>query len=261
MFSGPVDFYYFSGTGNTLLVVKKMQETLQEEGIEVELHKIEDSDPSRIDIEHTIGLAFPIAAFSTYPFVWEFIRGLPRAHGTEIFMVDTLGGFSGGIVGPLREIMKKKGYLPIGAEEIIMPPNIFYIQDEKTCQKKIAKGLSMADNYASKLVKGSAVWGRVPVLSDFMYTLSIGLTNSWKWKSQQKSRFGFQANKTKCNDCGICAELCPTNNIEINKYPVRRCNCEFCMRCVSFCPRKAIPCKLNYKGETYQAVKAKELLK
>jgi hypothetical protein len=28
-----VDFYFFSGTGNTLIVVKKMQETFQEKGI------------------------------------------------------------------------------------------------------------------------------------------------------------------------------------------------------------------------------------
>ena len=39
-----VDFYYFSGTGNTLLVVEKMMETFQENGLDVEIHKIEDSE-------------------------------------------------------------------------------------------------------------------------------------------------------------------------------------------------------------------------
>lgn len=47
-------------------------------------------------------MGFPVAVLSTYPFVWNFITSLASAFGTEIFMVDTLGGFSGGIVGPVR---------------------------------------------------------------------------------------------------------------------------------------------------------------
>ncbi|MEG3225568.1 MAG: 4Fe-4S ferredoxin, partial [Methanobacteriales archaeon Met13] len=97
-------------------------------------------------MDHVIGLGFPIAGLSTYDFVWKFIKSLPEANGTKIFMVDTLAGFSGGIVGPLREIVKKKGYQPRGAKEIIMPPNIFYIQDEKTNKKKVEKGLIEAEN-------------------------------------------------------------------------------------------------------------------
>ena len=69
-----IDFYYFSGTGNTLLVVKNMQETFQENGIQVNLHKIEESNPEDINLNHTIGLGFPIAELSTYNFVWKFIK-------------------------------------------------------------------------------------------------------------------------------------------------------------------------------------------
>ncbi|MCE5213400.1 MAG: hypothetical protein LLF83_01595 [Methanobacterium sp.] len=53
--------------------------------------------------DHIIGLGFPIAELSTYEFVWKFIKSLPLSEGTEIFMVDTLAGFSGGIVGPVRD--------------------------------------------------------------------------------------------------------------------------------------------------------------
>ena len=41
-----IDFYYFTGTGNTL------------------------------------GLAFPVACQSTYLLVWEFLRALPECDGT-----------------------------------------------------------------------------------------------------------------------------------------------------------------------------------
>ena len=73
-----VDIYYFSGTGNTFLAVKELARRLEERHKHVRLFSIEESDPSQIELTHTIGLAFPVAVFSTYPFVWNFIDNLPQ---------------------------------------------------------------------------------------------------------------------------------------------------------------------------------------
>lgn len=257
-----IDLYYFSGTGNTYLVVKKMMETFEKCGIESNMYRIEDSNPENINLDHTIGLGFPIAELSTYEFVWDFINALPRANGTEIFMVDTLGGFSGGIVGPVRKIVEKKGYEPIGACEIVMPPNIFYIQDKKTNEKKIKKGLKKAKKYAKALIKGKAKWGRVPVISDAVYYTSLLSLKVTETNLNQKLLY-LNPDKEKCSKCGTCVELCPIDNMrmEDGEYPENLLHCQYCLRCTSFCPKKAIPCKINYKGKTYHAVKAKELLK
>jgi len=118
-----VDIYYFSGTGNTLLVVQKAVEVFREQGVVTRLFKMEKTDPARVDIRHTIGLAFPAAVQSTYPLVWEFIDQLPPGRSVGVFMIDTMAGFSGGIVGPLRKVLRRKGYRPLGAEEIRMPNN------------------------------------------------------------------------------------------------------------------------------------------
>lgn len=256
-----IDFYYFSGTGNTYLVVKKMCETFQKSGIEANMYKIENSNHEDINLNHIIGLGFPIAELSTYEFVWDFINALPQTNGTEIFMVDTLGGFSGGIVGPVKKIVEKKGYKPIGACEIIMPPNIFYIQDEETCKKKIRKGLRKAEKYAKALIKGKAKWGRIPVLSDTVYYTSLLGLKVTETNLNQKLLY-LHPDKEKCNKCGTCVDLCPINNIrmEDGEYPKNLMHCQYCLRCVSFCPKRAIKCPINYKGKTYRAIKAKELL-
>ncbi|MDI6724569.1 MAG: EFR1 family ferrodoxin [Methanobacterium sp.] len=256
-----VDFYYFSGTGNTLMVVKKMAETFEKNGIKVNLHKIEDSVLHDINLEHTIGIAFPVAFFSTYPFVWKFIKSLPPANGTDIFMVDTLGGISGGIVGPLQKIVKKKGYNPIGAKEIQMPLNIFFIQNEETNKTKVQKGLMEAEKYAIGLINGETGWGRVHLFSDGVHAFSIGLLKLTKSDMHQKW-FNFDVKEENCRKCGICAKLCPLGNIKMKKgeYPERGLNCEYCLRCTSFCPRGAIPCKFNYKGKTYRAFKNPKVL-
>ena len=254
-----IDFYYFSGTGNTLLVVEKMEESLKNNGVKVELHRIEESNPEKVNLQHTIGLAFPVAGLSTYPFVWRFIESLPPADGTPVFMIDTLAGYSGGIVGPMHNKLKNKGYQPIGACEIIMPLNIFYIQSDESRRKIIEKGIKKAERYAQNLIQGKTTWGHFPVLPGIVNKLSLSLMSTWEWKSQQKW-FGFHVDKSKCNQCGICAQICPLNNIEMNEYPIYKCKCQFCMRCASFCPQNAIPCKVNYKGKTHQAVNAKKFL-
>lgn len=256
-----VDIYYFSGTGNTLLTIKKMKEIFEKHGIKTSVYKIEDSNPWKINLNRTIGLGFPVVGCSTHEFVWNFIKSLPQTNKTEIFMVDTLAGFSGGIVGPLRKIVEKKGYMPIGACEIIMPPNVFYIQDKKTCEKKIKKGLKKAEKYAESLIKGKSKWGRVPVLSDAVYYLSLLCLKITGTNLNQKL-FYLSPDKEKCSKCGVCVKLCPINNIRMKEgeYPENLMQCQYCLRCTSFCPKQAIPCKINYKGKTYQAVKAKVLL-
>lgn len=263
MFKGPVDFYFFSGTGNTLLVVNKMCETFEKNGIDVNIHRIENSNPEEVNTEHTIGLGFPIAELSTYDFVWNFVKSLPQTSAdTDIFMVDTLAGFSGGIVGQLREIVKKKGYNPIGAKEIVMPPNFLYLESEEACTHKVEKGLVKAEKYSVDLIDERSKWGRIPILADSMYLFSMGLLKLTEMKLNQKLLY-LNADKEKCNKCGTCVELCPIDNIMIGKdgYPENLMHCVYCLRCTSFCPKRAIPNKITYKGKTYQAVKVKEFLK
>ena len=252
-----IDFYYFSGTGNTLLIVKKMKEIFEGDDVNVNIHYLEKTNPKNININHTIGLGFPVAEQGTYPFVWDFIKSISQANGTPIFMIDTLLSYSGGIVGPVKKIVKNKGYAPIGAKEILMPNNLFprKIRQIKN-EKKISKGLESAEKYANDILKGKSKWGRVPIYSDMMGLFS---QKEFTWRFFRKI-YGLKIDKTKCKRCGLCAKLCPINNIEINEYPEIKSECIFCMRCISFCPTRAI-----YKGKNnyqiYRAVKVDELTK
>ena len=97
-----IDLYWFSGTGNSLLVAEAMANELRRLGRDVALLPLEISDPASVRSDRALGLAFPVAAFSTYPLVWRFVEALvPTTSGTPAFMVDTMASKSGGIVGPL----------------------------------------------------------------------------------------------------------------------------------------------------------------
>lgn len=254
-----IDFYYFSGTGNTMLVVRKMVEIFQDKGYIVNLEKMEISESSEVNTEHVIGLGFPVAILSTYNLVWNFIKSLPEVQGTEVFMVDTMGGYSGGLVGPLRAILEKKGYQPIGACEIVMPVNIIFIQNDKTNRKKVKKGLKMAEEYAKALIDGRTRWGYVQFFSDAMNIISKAGLKLTTMDLHQKY-FKFLTDQVLCNKCGICSQICPVGNIKFDEYPITGNKCEYCMRCVSMCPIGAIKSIFTYKGKTYSAVEAKDFI-
>lgn len=252
-----IDFYCFSGTGNTLLVVKKMIEVFEKNDNIVNLFRLETSDPKEIDTTHTIGLGFPVAEQGTFPFVWGFLRAMPQCHGTKVFMVDTMLAFSGGIVGPARKILALKGYTPIGAKEICMPNNLFpkKIDDEKN-QKVIRKGLLRAEKYAEDIIAYKSRWRRVPWLSDFMAYFSQA---DWCWNMLRK-HYVLHVDTSLCSQCGLCESLCPIDNIDMNEYPNFKGACTICMRCISFCPKKAIS-RVKTEHEIYKAVRVKELIK
>jgi ferredoxin len=50
----------------------------------------------------------------------------------------------------------------------------------------------------------------------------------------------FRVNE-KCSGCGICAKVCPTDNIKlVDGRPVWQHHCETCLACYSWCPQAAI---------------------
>ena len=252
-----IDFYYFTGTGNTYLVVNEMKNYFVSNGYEVNLYQMEKTNPQEIkaDKNRVIGLAFPVAFQSTFQFIWEFLKNLPEVEcKTKIFMVDTLSEYCGGIVGPLKKILKKKGYLPIGAKEIKMPSSLTSKPNKDIYQSKIEKGIKAAKIYAHDLIYETSRWHQTP------------LPNILKNISQNdrilrffRKKYPMTLDEEKCIKCELCVKLCPVKNIKMEEYPVWSNNCQFCLRCFAFCPVEAISIK-NSNFKPYKSIKADDIL-
>lgn len=244
-----IDFFVFSGTGNTLRVVNHMRAVFEKHGCDVEVKLIDHSPPPPLRPNAVLGIAFPVAAQSTYPFVWYFVKALPPGQGRSAFMVDTLAGFSGGVVGPLRHCLRQKGYRTIGAFEIIMPSNYMLNKIDADANKaKIERGLAKAGQYAQCLLDETARWRSVPVFPWIMYAMS---RSRWLWR-MLKRMMPYTVIEDKCTKCGRCEELCPVMNINCDPLPVFGNRCVLCQRCLSFCPENA----LKVVGRDYVFYKA-----
>ena len=259
-----VEFFVFSGTGNSLLVARAVAEALRQEGLPVRLRSMEERPPV-LSSESAIGLAFPIACFSTYPTVWRFIQSMPPGEGREIFMAATCGGAPGGMQGPLRKVLTEKGYEPVAAKAFVMPGN--YNKKVLPVEKnaaRVEKALLDARSFAYDLLNGRTGWGGgIPVFSALFYWL--GQTRK-PWKYFYKV-FPISVNREKCVRCKRCADNCPEKAIALDEenYPVvNPALCESCQRCVGFCPEGAlhVPGKpaVPYRAMSYEEYKKEFLI-
>ena len=57
----------------------------------------------------------------------------------------------------------------------------------------------------------------------------------------QLARVRVEIDRNRCTNCGLCAKICPVNNIKIDKQrPVWLHHCEQCLKCLQWCPGEAI---------------------
>lgn len=229
-------FYYFTGSGNTFMAMDVVRKVFEEHSIHVETHKIEEIKQVN-EINHDmLGLFFPVAIQSTFPLVWDFIKGLPLVDNQKVFMLDTMEQFSGGLVGPVKKILKEKGYLCVGAIELKMGSSMQVKSlDIQSIKDKNTLALTKAEKYAHDLISGKSKWSRLPVFSDLMR----GISKDRKiWTQTSKN---LSINHSECIKCGLCIKKCPVEALSLNQNHVNidHTVCNTCMRCAHICPKDA----------------------
>lgn len=246
-----ITIYYFSGTGNTYKIARELAAQLKERGYQAELIPMAKTEAAHIELDGIIGLVFPVAIQSTYPLVWDFIRKMPKAEGSKVFMVDTMEAFSGGIVGPVKKVLERKGYNCIAAKEFKMSSSMMTKKQQSLKRAEVnEQALREVPVFVEALVQEKASWKRVPVLSDMMRSISKG---DKIWKSQSKK---ITIDTDLCINCKICEKNCPTHSLRIfdGAYELDHQTCNSCMRCVNACPKNAF--ELNGK-KVSQALNAR----
>ena len=258
MKSKSAEIYVFSGTGNTFLLADTIKDIFTSNNCPTTLHPI-TGKLCKPEPGCALGLAFTTAWFSSYPFVLDFIKKLPDGNGREVFLVSSMAGSHFNMSQPIRKLLVKKGYEPIGSRVIKMPSNYGKSPSEKSIsnQELIKTAIVQAANYAGQLLTGKSNWlKKTAPWSTFFYKFA---QSRYPW-AIFRNMFGLQININRCSKCGFCQSICPIDAIDRknNTYIITD-KCVSCQHCAAFCPEKAIGIN-GEGGNSYRTFEHKKML-
>lgn len=232
---------YFSGTGNTKHCVEKFMREYDPAG---ETISIEAENAVQEICRHSeIIIGYPVQ-FSNIPkILQDFIADNSYIwKGKKVFIIATMGLFSGDGAGIPARLLTKHGAIIIGGLHLKMPDSI---GDEKALkrtlvqnQELVRKAEQKIEASAQKLKDGHPSQDGMGCLNHLAGLFGQRLYFCSKTKAYSDK---LKIDRNRCIQCGKCVSLCPMRNISLeNGAAVAGGKCTMCYRCVSFCPAQAI---------------------
>ena len=231
---------YFSGTGNTRHCLEVFM------GYYDGSTPISIESPDIIDaIRNTDELVFGYPVhFSNVPMV---VRDFINQNGSDlknkkVFIISTMGLFSGDGAGCSARLLKKHGADVIGGLHLLMPD---CIGDSKLLKKPLEQNRLLIKNAESKIENAvDALKKREPTkdgLSVFHHMAGLFGQRLWFYRKTLDYTDKLKINHSACVGCEACATSCPMHNITLeNHKAVAGDKCTMCYRCINNCPQKAI---------------------
>lgn len=221
--------FYFSGTGNSKWIAKKLAQQLEDEAINIA--KI-DNIPL-IKENDILGIVFPVYAWSPPEIVIKFVKKL-SAKASFTFAVCTCGAQAGNSFKNLEKHIHVDS-----CYSITMPNNYIMgsdVDSEDVIRHKISDAKLKINKIAVQVKKKEPVFdvnvGKLAVVKSSLVSV---LFNKFA-----RSTKPFMVTD-KCIGCCKCADNCPSKTITmIDGKPKWGEQCYQCTACINMCPARAI---------------------
>lgn len=238
---------YFSGTGNSAYVARRIASMLQDEIVDL-FDRIRDKDYSTITSDRPYVLVAPTYAWKLPRVVQAWIEKTEFRGNRELYTVLTCGSSIGAAPAYMRELCVQQRFIYKGCMPILMPENYIAMfkapgYDESRqiiskAERSILRAAQCIENGQDLPEPKAGFGGKVcsTVVNAFFYKFSI--------KADP-----FYATEA-CIGCGICEQSCPMANIRLKDgKPTWGDQCTHCMACICKCPKEAIEYGKKSKGK------------
>lgn len=237
-----IAIYYFSGTGNTELTVKKWASEASKHNIECDLFKFEEITEKNIDVNNydKVGIAYPIHAFNAPRIVLKSAKKIIKCDSLKPFFILMVSGeymnLNHSSHLKLKSILKKRNMVLESEYHYLMPYNMIFRHTEKRAYDmyKTMNSLVELD------VKDYLVNSKTHRLNKHKLVRPL----IWAFRIEQVygPLYGkmLRINKKKCIKCMKCVNSCPLQNIEFKDDKFKfHWQCTLCARCSFNCPTNA----------------------
>jgi ferredoxin len=228
--------YIHTGTGNTLWVARQLASELTGADLTF-MPYLFKTLPIQAD---RVGVIFPVHIWGLPRRVIQFINHMKVKPGTYLFAVAVNAGQPAATLLQLQKLMSKRlmplslgysiampsNYIPWGGPGPLDAQQRLYRQARKEI-KAIAKSITRGEH--NKVDRG-------PLWQNSLFSLIYKMTFRQVNKMDRK----FWVDE-KCDNCAICAHVCPAANIRmVDGKPLWLHRCEQCLACLQWCPQEAI---------------------
>jgi len=232
--------YYFTGTGNSLAAAKKVAESLGDTGLVPIASLAKTADTITPDAGR-VGIVCPVYFSGLPAMVAAFAERLDLSGAKHTFSVVTHGGGGGSAaLRQLDEILIDKAGRGLDAGFAVSMPGNYILMYASPAGEKRDRILAAAD------AELEAIAGRIRQeekvnLPSAPLTRLIRAVMYPRFRSRVHGEDRRFTVTEACTSCGICAAVCPAENIEmVDGRPVWNHRCELCCGCIHLCPAGAI---------------------
>lgn len=232
--------YYFSGTGNSYHVARRVNEAFHAELKPIVSLRKNDA----IDAD-VLCFVFPVYEFKPPKKVIEIIEELKIIKANHIVAIATYGVALHRTLKVFEKTLKKKGLSLDRGYGIKSPHNA--VGSIGCSDKENTKRLMLAEKRVEEILQDieSGTVGRIERTSIFEdMTIIKQIPHIFKllfiliFKCSKALEFNVTGD---CIACGRCKAICPARNIElIDGIPVFKDACTGCFACLQWCPESAI---------------------
>lgn len=259
------EIYYFSGTGNSLVVSKDIAKMIDGRLIPISSVIEQETVEPQSDV---VGIVFPVFYATNdcgIPIIVEgFVKKLKNVISKYIFAVCTHGGMPGTTIENLRGAIEARGGKLAAGFIVRMGSKNLPARKQEELRIKRMRKVKIICQYVKAQKKGKyetrGLLRKIFLTPLHEFEKPIFMHRYRKLSNTSKKSFkelirladaSFKINEN-CTGCGICVRICPVNNIKmVEGKPKWLHHCETCYGCYGWCPNNAISGSIVEYNEWY----------
>lgn len=238
---------YFTGTGNSRYAAELLGSLIKDE-VYSSFEYIRAGTKGEFNSEKPYVFVSPTYAWRIPRVFEDFIRRSTFSGSSKAYFIMTCGDGIGNAERYIKKLCKEKDFTYMGTLKTVMPENyvaMFSVPDAQESSRIIAEAKKLIKSNARHIIEqkpfppyknGIGGWFCSAVVNPLFYSFCVNAK-------------GFYTTD-KCIGCGLCGQVCPLNNISMEKdRPIWGKSCTHCMACICSCPKEAIEYKKNSIGK------------